>query len=87
MKKLFKIIWNFMKKSIKINVDVDVYILVNGKWIKIDIWQLKQHIEEQKNGIDTGIKKVRYVKRGRGLYHSKNRDEDFSKIVKKMKNI
>ena len=87
MKNLLKIIWNFLKKTVKINIDVDIYILVNGKWIKIDIWELKQHIEEEKNGISTGIEKVRYVKKGRGLYHTKNRNENFKDLVKKSKNV
>ena len=87
MKKIWKVIWAFIKRSVKINVDVDIYILVNGKWIKIDIWELKNHIEQEKNGINTGIKKVRYVKKGRGLYHVKNRDESFAALVKKSKKV
>jgi len=87
MKTLLKTIWQWLKRKVKISIDVDIYIFVNGQWIKVDIWELKTHIERQKNGINTGIEKVRYVKKGDDVYGRKVKDEDFAKIVKKSKNV
>ena len=87
MKTLLVVIWNWLKRTVKINVDVDIYILVNGTWVKVDIWKLKHHIEEQKMGIDTGIKKVRYVKKGKSVFYPKAKDEDFATLVKKSKEV
>ena len=87
MKKLFKTIWNFLKKIVKINIDVDIYIYVNNQWIKIDVWELKKNIEAEKNGQITGIQKVRYVKKGGDIFDSKTRDESFADLVKKSNKV
>lgn len=85
MKNLFTKIWNFLKKIIKIKISVNIYIFVNNQWIEVEHWQFKKYIEDAKSGKDTGIQKVKFLKKNENPTFSKAEEIPFTEIVEKGK--
>lgn len=85
MKQFWKIVWNWLTGHIKIGFNVDVYIFVNNQWIKVDIWQINEAIEKEKQGIPTGILKIATVHKGKSPIIDKSKETDFVKLIRKIK--